>query len=80
VTDVGNESLDLLTIKEVAARLRISPTTVRRLIYAERRHPGTGLESVKFGETAQAMVRVAPEAVIAYKDRLRAAARQPDAA
>lgn len=71
MTDVGAEALDLLTVDEVALRLRISARTVRRLIYAERRQPGTGIESVKVGE----LNRVDPEAVIEYKARLRAAAR-----
>jgi excisionase family DNA binding protein len=71
VTDVGNEALDLLTAGEVAARLRVSERTVKRLIYAERKEPGTGLESVKVGD----LVRVAPEAVVEYKNRLRAAAQ-----
>jgi Helix-turn-helix domain len=78
MTDVGTEALDFLTVKEVAARLRLSVKTVRRLIYAERRQPGTGLESVKIGDnplSQQAAVRVAPEAVIAYKKRLRDAAQ-----
>lgn len=81
MTDVGTEALDLLTVKEVAVRLRLSVKTVRRLIYAERRQPGTGLESVKIGDAAsqQAAVRVAPEAVIEYKNRLRAAAHVPPA-
>jgi excisionase family DNA binding protein len=72
MTDVGPEALDLLTVDEVATRLRCSVKTVRRLVYAERDAPGTGLESVKLG----GLVRVPPEAVLAYKDRLRAAARE----
>lgn len=63
--DVGNEALDLLDVGEVATRLRVSKTTVRRLIYSEE------LESVKIG----ARVLIAPEAVIAYKEKLRAAGR-----
>lgn len=74
--DVGIEALDLLTIDEVAARLKISPRTVRRLIDAGRKVPGTGLESVKVG----ALVRVAPEAVVEYKNRLRAEAQSGRAA
>ena len=66
MTDVGPEALDLLTVGEVATRLRVSARTVWRLVDAERKQPGTGLESVKVG----ALVRVAPEAVIAYKQRL----------
>lgn len=78
MTDVGPEALDLLTVEEVAARLRLSVKTIRRLIYAERKHPGTGLESVKIGDASsqQAPVRVAPEAVLAYKERLRTQAQQ----
>jgi excisionase family DNA binding protein len=71
MTDVGPEALDLLTVDEVAVRLRCSAKTVRRLVYAERAAPGTGLESVKVG----VLVRVAPEAVIAYKQRLMAQAQ-----
>jgi excisionase family DNA binding protein len=70
MTDVGPEALDLLTMREVAARLRVSVKTVERLIRADREEPGTGLESVKIGVS----VRVPPEAVVAYKQRLRGAA------
>lgn len=63
--DVGNESLDLLTVNEVCARLRLSVATVRRLIRSGE------LESVKVGASR----RVAPEALIDYKARLRAAAQ-----
>ena len=72
MTDVGPEALDLLKVSEVASRLRLSAKTIRRLIYAERDNPGTGLESVKVGSA----VRIAPEAIIAYKNRLRAEAQQ----
>ena len=72
MTDVGPEALDLLTVKEVAQRLRVSVKTVRRLVDAGRSQPGAGLESVRIGTA----VRVAPEAVIAYKERLRAEAQQ----
>ena len=71
MTDVGPEALDLLTVDEVAARLRFSARTIWRLIDAERKHPGTGLESVREGRA----VRITPEAVIAYKERLRAEAQ-----
>ena len=71
MTDVGPEALDLLTVDEVAVRLRVCAKTVRRLIYAERRDPGTGIESVHVGSS----VRIAPEAVIEYKNRLRAEAQ-----
>jgi len=59
--DVGEEALVLLTVKEVAARLRVSATTVWRLVASG------DLESVKIG----AARRIAPEAVIAYKESLR---------
>lgn len=72
MTEVGLEALDLLTVDDVAARLRLSSKTIRRLIAAERAAPGTGLEAVKIGSA----VRIAPEAVIAYKERLRAEAQQ----
>jgi excisionase family DNA binding protein len=75
MTDVGPEALDLLTADEVAIRLRCSARTVRRLVYAERKAPGTGLESVLLGD----LVRIPPEAVIAYKERLRATAREASA-
>lgn len=65
--DVGVEALDLLTVDEVAARLRCSVRTVRRLVYAERKVPGTGLESVRLGS----LVRIQPEAVVAYIAMLR---------
>lgn len=64
MTDVGAEALDLLSVKEVAARLRLSEVTIRRLIKSE------DLEAVRVG----ARVLVAPEAVADYKARLRAAA------
>lgn len=76
MTDVGPEALDLLTVDEVAVRLRVCAKTVRRLIYAERRDPGTGIESVHVGSS----VRIAPEAVIEYKNRLRAEAQRRPAA
>jgi excisionase family DNA binding protein len=65
VIDVGNEALDLLDVKEVAKRLHVSVTTVRRLIYSEE------LEGLKVGSR----VLVDPQAIIAYKDKLRAAAK-----
>jgi excisionase family DNA binding protein len=61
MTDVGDEALDLLDIGEVATRLRVSKSTVRRLIASG------DLESVKIG----VRVLVAPEAIIEYKQRLR---------
>jgi excisionase family DNA binding protein len=62
--DVGPEVLDLLTVDEVAARLRLSPKTIRQLIWKEE------LEAVRIGRA----VRIAPEAVAEYKKRLRARA------
>lgn len=64
MTDVGNEALDMLSVKEVATRLRLSQVTIRRLIKAG------ALEGVRVGSR----VLVAPEAVREYKDKLRAAA------
>lgn len=66
MTDVGPEALDLLTVKEVAGRLRFSPRTIWRLVAAERKEPGTGLVSVRQGRS----VRIPPEAVADYKKRL----------
>jgi excisionase family DNA binding protein len=74
--DVGLEALDLLTVEEVAARLRVSVMTVRRLYYAEDKEPGTGIEAVRVGTRRL----IAPEAVIAYKERLRREAGQSSAA
>lgn len=66
MTDVGPEALDLLTVAEVAARLRCSVKTVRRLVADKK------LEAVRIGT----LVRIAPEAVVEYKERLRASAQQ----
>lgn len=76
MVEVGEEALDLLTIPEVANRLRLSQATIWRLVYREEKEPGTGLESVKEGRSR----RVAPEAIIAYKKRLREQASQGSAA
>jgi excisionase family DNA binding protein len=65
VIEVGEEALDLLTVEEVAKRLRCSPKTVGRLISSGE------LESVKIGT----LRRVAPEALRAYKERLRSASK-----
>lgn len=62
--DAGTEALDLLTIGEVATRLRLSVRTVRRKIDAGE------IEAVKVG----VLVRIAPEAVLAYKQMLRTTA------
>lgn len=64
--DVGLEALDLLTVGEVAARLRCSVRMVRRLADAGE------LERVKLGTLA----RYTPESVAAYKQRLRDQAAQ----
>lgn len=64
MVDVGDEALNLLSVKEVATRLRLSEVTIRRLIKSG------DLEAVRVG----VRVLVAPEAVIEYKDKLRAAA------
>lgn len=63
--DVGDEALDLLSVKEVATRLRLSEVTIRRLIKKG------DLESVRVGSR----VLVAPEAVAEYKASLRAVAQ-----
>lgn len=65
--EVGEEALDLLTVKDVAKRLGVSEVTVRRLIYAWDNEPGTGLEPTRIGTA----VRVAPEAIDGYLRRLR---------
>lgn len=72
MVEVGEEALDLLTVPDVAVRLRLSKATIWRLIYAEEKEPGTGLESVKVGRSR----RVAPEAIVAYKERLRGQSAQ----
>jgi excisionase family DNA binding protein len=64
LSDVGFEALDLLTIGEVAARLRCSPKKVTRLAAAGE------LQRVKLGS----LVRITPESVAAYKKRLIAEA------
>lgn len=64
--DVGDEALDLLTVPEVAARLRLSKSTIWRLVAASLRGEPGGLESVKSGRSR----RIPPEAVAAYKQRL----------
>ena len=67
MTDVGSEALDMLDVGEVATRLRLSPATIWRYIYAEVKVPGTGLVSVKAGRRRL----VAPEAVADFKAKLR---------
>src|SRR6185437_15250052 len=57
MTDVGLEALDLLSIEEVATRLRVSKKTVTRLI-------GQGaFTKLKVGS----LVRIDPAEVVAYK-------------
>ena len=73
--EVGEEALDLLTNVEVARRLRLSKSTVNRLIYAEMEKPGTGIKSVKCGRSR----RIPPEAVAAYKQRLMGISDDPAA-
>ncbi len=65
--DMGLEALDLLTVAEVAGRLRCSPRKVRRLADEGE------LQRVKLGSLA----RYTPESVAAYKARLIAAAQAP---
>lgn len=61
MVDVGPEALDLLEVPDVAARLKVSEKTVRRLVASGE------LLSVKIG----ARRLIAPEDVIAYKGKLR---------
>jgi len=60
MTDVGPEALDLLTMAEVAERLRLSEKTIARMI---RQGVFTKL---KVGS----LVRIDPAEVTAYKQRL----------
>ena len=60
MTDVGPEALDLLTMAEVAERLRLSEKTVTRMV---RQGVFTKL---KVGS----LVRIDPAEVVAYKQRL----------
>ena len=69
MTDVGTEALDLLTVSEVAQRLRCSPKNVKRLADAG------DLTRVKMGS----LVRITPESLLAYKQRLIAEAEQAKA-
>lgn len=66
--DVGLDALRLLTVPQAADLLGVSSKTVRRLIYAERKQPGTGLKSVHVGSS----VRIVPEDLAAYIAELRA--------
>ena len=69
MTDVGTEALDLLTVSEVAQRLRCSTKNVKRLADAG------DLTRVKMGS----LVRITPESLLAYKQRLIAEAEQAKA-
>jgi excisionase family DNA binding protein len=65
MTDVGPEALDLLTMAEVAERLRTSEKTVARMI-----RQGV-FTKVKVGS----LVRIDPAEVAAYKQQQIAVAR-----
>lgn len=65
--DVGVAVLSLMTVDQVADLLNYSTQTVRRLIRAGR------IEAVKDG----ALLRIVPESILAYKQRLREAAGLP---
>jgi excisionase family DNA binding protein len=65
MTDVGPEALDLLTMAEVAERLRLSEKTIARMI---RQGVFTKL---KVGS----LVRIDPAEVTAYKQRLHEQAK-----
>ncbi len=65
MTEVGLEALDLLTVSEVAQRLRCSPRKVHRLADEGE------LTRVKLG----ALARYTPESVAAFKKRLIAQAQ-----
>jgi excisionase family DNA binding protein len=59
--DVGTAVLGLVTVKQVAVLLNYSEKQIRRMIAA-----GT-LEAIKDGGS----LRILPESIIAYKERLR---------
>jgi len=67
---VGDEALDLLTYGEAATRLRVSMSTIRRLIASR------DLEKVNVGRA----VRTTPESVAAYKQKLKNEAAQKNPA
>jgi excisionase family DNA binding protein len=69
MTDVGPEALDLLTMAEVAERLRTSEKTVQRMI-----RQGV-FTKVKVGS----LVRIDPAEVAAYKRQQIDAARAAQA-
>jgi excisionase family DNA binding protein len=60
MTDVGPEALDLLTMAEVAERLKLSEKTVQRMV-----RDGV-FTKLKVGS----LVRIDPAEVVAYKKRL----------
>ena len=70
LTDVGRESLRLLSRKEAAKLLSLSEKTL------DRRIASGDLEAVRDG----GRVLIAPEAIADYKAKLRARAARPDAA
>lgn len=67
MVEVGEEALDLLMVRDVARRLRLSETTIWRLVYREISVPGTGIKSVKVGRSR----RIPPESVVAYTRSLQ---------
>lgn len=71
MADVGEETLGLLTVKQVAELLNTSAKTVYRLIWHGE------LDALTVGTRAR---RIEPEAVEAYKSRVRAAAHAKSAA
>jgi excisionase family DNA binding protein len=60
-TDVGMETLGLLTVKQAANLLKVSDRTVRRLVYSGK------LKQVRIGTA----LRIAPEDLTAFIDTLR---------
>jgi excisionase family DNA binding protein len=68
--EVGEEALRLLTVRQVADLLNCSAKTVYRRIWDSE------LEAVPFGARS---LRVAPEALKEYKDRLRGRGAKPAA-
>jgi excisionase family DNA binding protein len=65
--DVGTAVLGLMTIKRVSELLDFSERQIRRMIASG------ALEAVKDGGS----VRILPESIIAYKQRLRGARGEP---
>jgi len=69
--DVGPDALGFYTIPQVAKLFGCSARAIERQVAAWQKDPDTGLESVKVGR----LRRVPPEAVAAFRARLRAEAR-----